>query len=127
MKRKFALIPAFALILALLASCELMVPGPTERPTIEPTERPTIGASGEPAPTGSVDPRVRLRCMVAAVVPPLQADRGNKPTAIAAVKSTDASLFFIRHVHSHFSFYWDQLQFQPVPGGIARTVSQGLT
>ena len=46
MKRCFALLLAGALALALLASCELMVPGPTERPP--------IGGATEPA--RSADP-----------------------------------------------------------------------
>ena len=43
MKKYIALLLVLALALTLLTSCELMVPGPTERPP--------IGPSGEPAPT----------------------------------------------------------------------------
>ena len=50
MKKCFTLIMAGALALSLLTSCELMAPGPTERPP--------IGLPGEPAPTETADPTV---------------------------------------------------------------------
>ena len=56
MKKRFALIPAFALTVALLTSCELMVPGPTERPSIGLPGEPA--GTGRPAPTEGTDPTV---------------------------------------------------------------------
>ena len=53
MKKYIALLLALVLTLALLTSCELMAPGPTERPAIGQTERPS---SGSAEPTGSADP-----------------------------------------------------------------------
>ena len=53
MNRCFALVLTLALILALLTSCELLAPGPTERP---PIGRP--GESIEPTPTETTDPTV---------------------------------------------------------------------
>ena len=48
MKKNITLLLALALALTLLTSCELMVPGPTERPSIG-----LSGETGEPSPAGS--------------------------------------------------------------------------
>ena len=54
MKRYFALILTLALALSLLTSCELMVPGPTERPSIGLPSAPV--ESGKPAPAETGEP-----------------------------------------------------------------------
>ena len=56
MKRYFALILTFALALTLLTSCELMVPGPTERPSIGPPAEPTEAVTPAPLPTVGLTP-----------------------------------------------------------------------
>ena len=56
MKKGFALILALALALSLLTSCELMAPGPTERPSIGLSSGPD--ETGEPAPTETAAPTV---------------------------------------------------------------------
>ena len=56
MKRRVAMILIGALALSLLTSCELMVPGPTERPPIGGATEPA--GPGGPAPTESADPTV---------------------------------------------------------------------
>lgn len=56
MKKKFALILAFALTMALLTSCELMAPGPTERPSIGLPSAPA--ETGEPTPVDTSEPPV---------------------------------------------------------------------
>lgn len=54
MKKYIALL--LALVLALLASCELMVPGPTERPSIGLPGEPTEAATPVPLPTAGPTP-----------------------------------------------------------------------
>ena len=62
MKKRFAMILIGALALFLLTSCELMVPGPTERPSIglpsEPVEtgKPAPAETGEPVTTETPAP-----------------------------------------------------------------------
>lgn len=54
MKRTITIL--LALALALLTSCELMVPGPTERPSIGLPSEPA--GTGEPTPAETADPTV---------------------------------------------------------------------
>ena len=56
MKKNITLLLALALVMSLLTSCELMAPGPTERP---PIVLPSTSAeTGEPTPTETADPTV---------------------------------------------------------------------
>ena len=56
MKRTVTLLLPLVLVMSLLTSCELMVPGPTERPSIGLPGEPA--GTGEPAPTESAGPTV---------------------------------------------------------------------
>ena len=56
MKRGLVLILTLALALSLLTSCELMVPGPTERPSIGLPSAPV--ESGKPAPAETGEPAI---------------------------------------------------------------------
>lgn len=106
MKRTVTLLLTMALVMALLASCELMVPGPTERPSIglpsEPVETVTPAPLPTPGPSLPVfvpaeyDPRYDCD-------PNLVYTYGNRNNSICATESTTyfaytdapASLYFL--------------------------------